>query len=101
MARLPPSCQFCIAAHGFRKSVADFRPSGDLAKYVDALAAAPYIHCSLKDKSVADVDRFFCELPAATNETYDYAVKNKAVAAKYGKRCIAHEGWATSPNRRY
>lgn len=65
---------------------------GDTAKYVDALATAPYIQYSLKGRTAADLDRIFAELPAEVDEAYDFAVQNKAIAAKFGKRYIAYEG---------
>lgn len=64
----------------------------DTAKYVDALATAPYIQYSLKGRTTADLDRIFAELPAAIDSTFDLALRNKQTAARYGKRYIAYEG---------
>lgn len=64
---------------------------GETAKFVDALATAPYFFVSLKGRSIADVDKTFAELPSAIDRSIGLAVKNKAVAARYGKRFIAYE----------
>lgn len=64
---------------------------GDTAKYVDALATAPYFFISLKGRTVADVDKIFTELRTAIDSAIGLASKNKAIAARYGKRYIAYE----------
>lgn len=64
----------------------------DTARWVDALATAPYIHLDLADRGQRDVDWVYSRLNAAIDETIDYAVQNKAIAASFGKRFITYEG---------
>ncbi|TCM20822.1 hypothetical protein EDF56_102485 [Novosphingobium sp. PhB165] len=64
----------------------------DTARWVDALATAPYIWFDLKGYHAGDVDRVFAGLPGAVDRTMAMADENKAIAAEYGKRYIAYEG---------
>ena len=64
----------------------------DTADWVDALATAPYVWVDLKQRSVADLDRIFERSFRALDETIDFAVLNRSIAARYGKRFIAYEG---------
>ena len=66
---------------------------GDTAASIDALATAPYWELGddeARGKSLDDIMSH--SLPAKIAETLDWAKKQKAVAAKYGKRYIAYEG---------
>lgn len=64
----------------------------DTARWVDALATAPYLWIDLKDYDARDVDRIFAELPRVTEETIKAAEQNRLIAARYGKAFIAYEG---------
>ena len=64
----------------------------DTARYVDALATAPYIHLDLDGRDADDVDWVFSRLGAAVDETIGWAAQNRAIAASYGKRFITYEG---------
>lgn len=64
----------------------------DAARWVDALAAAPYIGFDLEGRTAADLDPIFAGLPAAIDHTFAMAAANRAVAAEFGKRFITYEG---------
>lgn len=66
---------------------------GDTAKYVDALATAPYFGHTLFDANPSgDLNSLFQTLTANANESVStLAEANKAVAKDYGKRYIAYE----------
>jgi len=64
----------------------------DTANWVDALATAPYIWLDLQGYQAKDLDRIFAKLPGAIDFTIDLAERNRAIAARYGKRFIAYEG---------
>lgn len=64
----------------------------DMARWVDALATAPYIHLDLDGRRAADTDWVFGRMDGAIAETIDFAAQNKAIAAAHGKRYIAYEG---------
>lgn len=64
----------------------------DVARWTDALATAPYIHMKLDDMGVGDVDRIYAGMDKAIDETLAFAVANRAIAARHGKRFIAYEG---------
>ncbi|MGF7153878.1 hypothetical protein [Novosphingobium gossypii] len=71
------------------RTVLGFR---DTARWVDALATAPYVGTDLAGYGPGDVDRVFAAMPGALAETFEKAAENRAVAATYGKRYIAYEG---------
>ncbi|WP_126172159.1 hypothetical protein [Altericroceibacterium xinjiangense] len=64
----------------------------DTAAWTDALATAPYLWLDLNGYEVRDVDRVFAAMPGALDETFAFAARNRAIAARYGKRYIAYEG---------
>ena len=69
----------------------------DTAKWVDALATAPYFGHSFfnapDDKpTMADLDRLFVKLEAARVNAIAKAKENKVAADKYGLRYITYEG---------
>jgi hypothetical protein len=65
----------------------------DTAQYVDALATAPYWSFLDSDYSGQSLDRIMTNvLPTQIKETLDWAVQQKAIARKYGKRYLAYEG---------
>ncbi len=63
---------------------------GDTAKFVDALATAPYFSNGGCPDAANAAIVFEC-LAANLNATLDNAMKNKQVAHKYGKRYITYE----------
>lgn len=65
---------------------------GDTARWVDALATAPYIWHDLKGLGVRDVDAIFAELPRATEKAVSDAAQNRLTAHRYGKRFLSYEG---------
>lgn len=64
----------------------------DSAKWVDALATAPYIWIDLDGHSATDTDRVFGAAPGAVERTFAMAASNRAIAEAYGKRYITYEG---------
>lgn len=66
----------------------------DMARWTDALATAPYIHLDLgeRGRGSGDVDWVYAQLNEAIDETLDFAGRNRAIAARYGKRFITYEG---------
>lgn len=64
----------------------------DTAKWVDALATAPYIWIDLKGMGVSDVDRIFAKVPGAIDFTIKFAEENRAIAAAHGLDYITYEG---------
>lgn len=64
----------------------------DTARWVDALATAPYIWLELDGRGVHDVDWVFGQLPKSVDYTIGLAIRNRAVAARFGKRYLAYEG---------
>jgi hypothetical protein len=64
----------------------------DTAKWVDALATAPYIWFDLNGFGTGDLDRIFAGMPDAIERTMKFVDENRAIAAKHGKRYIAYEG---------
>lgn len=64
----------------------------DTARWVDALATAPYLWIDLKGYRSKDVDRIFAELPRVTEETIKAAEQNRRIAARYRKAFLAYEG---------
>lgn len=64
----------------------------DTARWVDALATAPYLWIDLKEYGASDVDRIFAELPRVTEEAIQAAEQNQRIAARYGKAFLAYEG---------
>jgi hypothetical protein len=65
---------------------------GDTAKYVDALATAPYFGHTLFDSGTTDLPTLMQILSTQANEAVAVqAVANQAVAKQYGKRYIAYE----------
>jgi len=63
------------------------------AQFVDALATAPYWSFLDSDYNGQSVDQIMAKvLPTKISETLNWAVQQKAVARKYGKRYIAYEG---------
>ncbi|UVO51480.1 hypothetical protein M0208_13560 [Sphingomonas sp. SUN019] len=64
----------------------------DTARWTDALATAPYITLDLNGRGAGDVDWVYSRLDAAVDETIDFAARNKAIAARHGKRFITYEG---------
>lgn len=65
---------------------------GDVAKWTDAVAVAPYIHLDLKGRGAEDADWAFSRMDRAIDETIDFAIANRAIAERHGKRLIAYEG---------
>ena len=63
----------------------------DTAKHVDALATAPYFGFELHRQRPADLNEAFTRIDASIDKSLDFALQNKAIAAKYGKRYIAYE----------
>lgn len=66
----------------------------DTARYVDALATAPYFGhdtFSADRTAITGLDSVFAFLGASVATTIDQAVTNRNVAAKFGKRYIAYE----------
>ncbi|MEZ0496454.1 hypothetical protein [Sphingomonas sp. IW22] len=61
------------------------------ADCVDALATAPYIWVDLEGHD-GDVQWVFDRMPAAIDDTLTFAARNRAIAARFGKRFIAYEG---------
>lgn len=66
--------------------------SGDTARWVDALATAPYIWFDLDGYELTDLDRIFAAMPDAIEKTMAFAEQNRKIAAQHGKRFIAYEG---------
>ncbi|MDB5687146.1 MAG: hypothetical protein JWR77_1735 [Rhizorhabdus sp.] len=64
----------------------------DTARYVDALATAPYFQLDVSGYAPADLDRVFRDLDAQIDKAIDLAAENRSIAAHYGKRFIAYEG---------
>ncbi|SNS52828.1 hypothetical protein SAMN06295912_108102 [Sphingomonas laterariae] len=67
----------------------------DTAQHFDALATAPYFGGSTLTGSraaITDLDNIFAFMAKDIDETLALAAKNKALAARYGKRYIAYEG---------
>lgn len=64
----------------------------DTARWVDALATAPYIWFDLNGFGSGDLDRIFAGMPKAIEHTMKFADENRAIASKHGKRFIAYEG---------
>jgi hypothetical protein len=64
----------------------------DTADWVDALATAPYVWLDLSARGAGDTEWVFARMPRAIEETIDFAARNRAVAARHGKRFIAYEG---------
>ena len=63
------------------------------SRSIDALATAPYWAFMSSDFHGQSLDQVMdVELPARIDETLSWAVKQKAVAAKFGKRYISYEG---------
>lgn len=59
---------------------------------VDALATAPYIWIDLERQRVSDPKWVFDRMPAAIDDVFAFAHRNRAIAAEFGKRFIAYEG---------
>ncbi|MBO9623892.1 MAG: hypothetical protein J7500_14380 [Sphingomonas sp.] len=64
----------------------------DTARWIDALATAPYIWVDLTRRSSTDVDSIFVQSFRAIDETIELADRNRSIAARYHKRFIAYEG---------
>lgn len=65
----------------------------DTASSIDALATAPYWGLGDDEVRGKSLDEIMSRtLPAKIAESLDWAEKQKAIAAKYGKRYIAYEG---------
>ena len=64
----------------------------DLPRWIDALATAPYIQLDLAGRGAGDVDWVFAQLDGAVDAAIDAAVRNRAIAARYGKRYLTYEG---------
>ncbi len=64
----------------------------DMARWTDALAIAPYIHLDLAGRTTRDVDWIFAQMDTAIDATLAFAVQNRAIADRHGKRLIAYEG---------
>ena len=74
------------------EQVMNFR---DTAKWVDAIATAPYFghdFFSGPRATMTDLPQLFATLEAQRVQTIDKAVQQKAIAARFGKRYIAYEG---------
>lgn len=63
----------------------------DTARWVDALATAPYFGYEASGFGTRDPDQIFPRLRGTVDQAIALAVQNKAVAHKYGKRYIAYE----------
>lgn len=64
----------------------------DMPRWIDALATAPYIQLDLGGRGAGDVDWVFARMDGAIDEAIGFAERNRAVAAKYGKRYLTYEG---------
>jgi hypothetical protein len=65
----------------------------DTAKNVDALATAPYWAFMDSDFTQQSLDQIMEKiLPARIDETLAWAVQQKAIARKFGKRYVSYEG---------
>lgn len=65
---------------------------GDAARWVDALATAPYLWLDLDSEDGADPDTVFAAMPASIERTFAMAQGNRDIAAAHGLRYIAYEG---------
>ncbi|MET0370068.1 MAG: hypothetical protein ABW039_01685, partial [Sphingobium sp.] len=65
---------------------------GDTAKWVDALATAPYIWIDLGGHGSGETDRVFAQMPRAIDATFAFAQANRDVARRHGKRFLTYEG---------
>lgn len=63
----------------------------DAARWVDALATAPYAGFDLQGYGANDVDRVFAAMSGAASTAFAMAEENRAVAAGHGKRFITYE----------
>lgn len=64
----------------------------DTAKYIDALATAPYFgHDLMNAGQTSDLDILFQRLNKDLEKTMSDAARNREIASKYGKRYIAYE----------
>jgi hypothetical protein len=66
----------------------------DTANYVDALATAPYFGNDLlntPEKRARPVEQLQIELAADADRAIEFSLRNKAVAARYGKRHVTYE----------
>jgi hypothetical protein len=67
----------------------------DTAKWVDAVASAPYFghdFFSGPRATMTDLPTLFAELETGRAQTIDQALQQKAMATRFGKRFIAYEG---------
>lgn len=64
----------------------------DTARYVDALATAPYFQVDANGYAPANLDGLFRDLDVQIDRAIDLAAQNRQIAAQYGKRFIAYEG---------
>jgi hypothetical protein len=65
----------------------------DTAQYVDALATAPYWAFGDGDYKGQSLDEIMTNLlPGQISDTLNWALQQKAVAQKYGKRYLTYEG---------
>jgi hypothetical protein len=62
---------------------------GDTASVVDALATAPYFGHDIRP--TATLDQAMLSLSASVDYNIQYSLRNKQIAAQYGKRHIAYE----------
>lgn len=66
--------------------------SSDTARWIDALATAPYIWFDLKGIGVSDLDLIFAAMPEVIDKTIEFAEQNREIAARHGKRFMTYEG---------
>ncbi|WP_152639837.1 hypothetical protein [Sphingobium bisphenolivorans] len=64
---------------------------GGAARWIDALATAPYFGFDLDGYGVRDLDRIFAQVPAAMEEALQKAETHRALAARHGKRYLTYE----------
>jgi hypothetical protein len=64
----------------------------DTAKYVDALATAPYFYTKIDGRTMADAPAIFAELDKSIDDVIGLAAQHQAAAKTFGKRFIAYEG---------
>jgi hypothetical protein len=64
----------------------------DTAKWVDALATAPYIWFDLNGFGTGDLDQIFAAMPGAIDNTMKFAEQNRDIARKHRKQYITYEG---------
>lgn len=74
----------------FSEQILSFR---DTAKYVDAVATAPYFGHDLYSRipQTASMNEAMRELAVAADESIELGVKQKGVATRFGKRYITYE----------